>query len=131
MHSARHSAYRTIATHAILIAYTIIALFPVFVILINSFKSRAAIFSQPLSLPNGQTFSLVGYQTVWNQGNFLLYFQNSLIVTVASLFCVLLFGAMAAFALAEYRFKGNSLVALYLALGIMIPIRLEIGRAHV
>ena len=36
---------RTIAAHAILIAYTIIALFPVFVILINSFKSRAAIFS--------------------------------------------------------------------------------------
>jgi ABC-type glycerol-3-phosphate transport system permease component len=52
MHAARHSAYRTIAAHAILIAYTIIALFPVFVILINSFKSRAAIFREPLSLPN-------------------------------------------------------------------------------
>ena len=31
---------------------------------------------------------------------------------------------MAAFALAEYRFKGNFLTGLYLALGIMIPIRL-------
>ena len=124
MPSARRSASRTIVTHAILIAYTVIALFPVFVILINSFKSRAAIFSQPLSLPNSATFSLLGYQTVWSQGNFLLYFQNSLIVTLLSLFCVLLFGAMAAFALAEYRFRGNLLVALYLALGIMIPIRL-------
>jgi raffinose/stachyose/melibiose transport system permease protein len=124
MHAARRSAYRTIAAHAILIAYTIIALFPVFVILINSFKSRAAIFREPLSLPNSQTFSLVGYQTVWSQGNFLLYFQNSVVVTLASLFCVLLFGAMAAFALSEYRFRGNSLMALYLALGIMIPIRL-------
>jgi raffinose/stachyose/melibiose transport system permease protein len=124
MPSARHSTPRTIATHAILITYTVIALFPVFVILINSFKSRAAIFSQPLSLPNSQTFSLLGYETVWRQGNFLLYFQNSVVVTVASLFCVLLFGAMAAFALSEYRFKGNSFVVLYLALGIMIPIRL-------
>jgi raffinose/stachyose/melibiose transport system permease protein len=124
MHAARHSAYRTIAAHAILIAYTIIALFPVFVILINSFKSRAAIFREPLSLPNSETFSLVGYQTVWSQGNFLLYFQNSVVVTLASLFGVLLFGAMAAFALSEYRFRGNGLVALYLALGIMIPIRL-------
>ena len=41
------------------------------------------------------------------QGDFLHYFQNSLVVTVASLSCVLLFGAMAAFALSEYRFRGN------------------------
>jgi raffinose/stachyose/melibiose transport system permease protein len=124
MRSARHSIPRTIAAHAVLIAYTVIALFPVFVIFINSFKTRAAIFSEPLSLPNSTTFSLLGYETVWRQGNFLLYFQNSVIVTLASLFCVLLFGAMAAFALSEYRFRGNSLVGLYLALGIMIPIRL-------
>ena len=58
------------------------------------------------------------------QGDFVHYFQNSLIVTVASLFFVLLFGAMAAFALSEYRFRGNTLMGLYLALGIMIPIRL-------
>jgi raffinose/stachyose/melibiose transport system permease protein len=124
MSSARHSTSRSIAAHAILITYTVIALFPVFVILINSFKSRAAIFREPLALPNRETFSLLGYETVWNQGNFLLYFQNSVVVTLASLFCVLLFGAMAAFALSEYRFRGNSLVVLYLALGIMIPIRL-------
>jgi ABC-type glycerol-3-phosphate transport system permease component len=47
-----------------------------------------------------------------------------MIVTVRRLFFVLLFGAMAAFALSEYRFKGNTLMGLYLALGIMIPIRL-------
>jgi raffinose/stachyose/melibiose transport system permease protein len=58
------------------------------------------------------------------QGDFFLYFQNSLIVTVGSLFFILLFGAMAAFALSEYRFRGNTLMGLYLALGIMIPIRL-------
>ncbi len=124
MQSARTSLYRSIAAHAVLITYTIVALFPVLVILVNSFKSRAAIFREPLALPNSETFSLVGYQTVFAQGNFFLYFQNSVIVTLMSLFCVLLFGAMAAFALAEYRFKGNSLIGLYLALGIMIPIRL-------
>jgi len=124
MQSARSSTSRSIATHAILIVYTIIALFPVLVILINSFKSRRAIFREPLSLPNAESFSLEGYQTVLTQGDFFLYFQNSLVVTLLSLFCVLLFGAMAAFALAEYRFKGNVWMGLYLALGIMIPIRL-------
>lgn len=124
MNTAHRSLFRSIAAHGILITYTIIALFPVFVILINSFKSRKAIFREPLALPNQDSFSLIGYETVFKQGDFLLYFQNSLIVTLVSLFCVLLFGAMAAFALSEYRFRGNSLMALYLALGIMIPIRL-------
>ena len=64
------------------------------------------------------------YETVLKQGDFFLYFQNSMIVTVSSLFFILLFGAMAAFALSEYRFRGNRWMGLYLALGIMIPIRI-------
>ncbi|MCU0815341.1 MAG: carbohydrate ABC transporter permease [Cypionkella sp.] len=124
MAKARLSPVRTIAAHAVLITYTIIALFPVFVIVVNSFKSRRAIFAEPLALPWPEHFDLVGYQTVLRQGDFFLYFQNSMIVTVVSLFFVLLFGAMAAFALSEYRFRGNTLMGLYLALGIMIPIRL-------
>ncbi len=124
MSKATHSLSRSIAAHAVLGAYTVLALFPVVVIVINSFKTRKAIFRHPLALPDADSFSLIGYETVIKQGDLFLYFQNSLTVTVASLFCVLLFGAMAAFALAEYRFRGNTLMGLYLALGIMIPIRL-------
>jgi raffinose/stachyose/melibiose transport system permease protein len=53
-----------------------------------------------------------------------MYFGNSLIVTVVSVTFILLLGAMAAFALAEYQFRGNTLLGLYLSIGIMIPIRL-------
>jgi raffinose/stachyose/melibiose transport system permease protein len=122
--SARTHLGRTAAAHAVLIAYTIIALFPVFVIVVNSFKSRKAIFADPLALPMPGNWDLIGYTTVLKQGDVVQYFQNSLVVTVVSLFLVLLFGAMAAFALSEYRFRGNLLMGLYLALGIMIPIRL-------
>ena len=90
----------------------------------NSFKARKAIFGSPLSLPDAATFSLIGYDSVLGKADFGLYFQNSLIVTLASLFLVLLLGAMAAWALAEYRFRGNTLLGLYLAIGIMVPIRL-------
>lgn len=124
MSAATRSLPRTIAAHAVLIVYTVIALFPVVIVVVNSFKSRAAIFGAPLAPPTSKTFDPIGYATVIGQGDFIHYFQNSLVVTVASLFFVLLFGAMAAFALSEYRFRGNSLLGLYLALGIMIPIRL-------
>ncbi len=121
---ARTGTLNTLLMHGALILYTMIALFPVFVIVINSFKKRKSIFREPLALPDADSFSLIGYQTVMKQGDFFLYFQNSMIVTVASLFFILLFGAMAAYALSEYRFTGNKWLGLYMALGIMIPIRI-------
>jgi raffinose/stachyose/melibiose transport system permease protein len=122
--AVRSNPLNTFAAHAALILYTVIALFPVVIIIINAFKARKAIFNEPLALPNADTFSMIGFETVMKQGDFFQYFANSMIVTVASLFFILLFGAMAAFALSEYRFPGNRLMGLYLALGIMIPIRI-------
>jgi len=110
--------------HLILLSYTVIVLFPILMIIINSFKNRKAIFGMPFQLPNNETFSLIGYETVIERSNFHVYFTNSLIVTIAALILTLLIGAMAAFALAEYPFPGNALLGLYLAIGIMIPIRL-------
>ncbi|MEJ4081743.1 carbohydrate ABC transporter permease, partial [Brucella abortus] len=103
MSKARTSPVRTALVHATLIFYMLIAVFPVALTLINSFKSRNAIFREPLRFPTPESFSLIGYETVLKQGSFLTYFQNSAIVTVVSIFLVILFGAMAAFALAEYR----------------------------
>jgi raffinose/stachyose/melibiose transport system permease protein len=90
----------------------------------NSFKTRRAIFTAPWLPPLAETFSLEGYETVLVRSSFGQYFVNSLIVTLAAMFLILLLGAMAAFALSEYRFRGNALLGLYLAIGIMIPIRL-------
>ena len=117
-------SFESAIPHLILIGYAIIALFPIILILINSFKSRKAIFGMPFQLPNSETFSLIGYETVFERATFHIYFMNSIIVTIAALVLTLLIGAMAAFALAEYDFTGNTLLGLYLAIGIMIPIRL-------
>jgi raffinose/stachyose/melibiose transport system permease protein len=108
----------------ILMVYTVIALFPIIMIVMNSFKAKKYIFGSPFSPPTPTTFDLIGYKTVIERSNFGVFFTNSLIVTIVSLLLTLLIGAMAAFALSEYNFKGNTMLALYLSLGIMIPIRL-------
>ena len=108
----------------ILTIYSVIALFPIVLILMNSFKAKKAIFGAPFQFPTSETFSLIGYQTVMDRANFQNYFLNSAVVTFVALILTLFIGAMAAFALAEYDFPGNALVALYLSIGIMIPIRL-------
>jgi len=113
-----------VGKHAVLIGYTAIALFPIVLIVMNSFKERRAIFKQPLELPNAETFSLVGYETLGKRGDFPSYLLNSVLVTGGTLLLVILFGSMAAFALARYRFRFSQLLGLYLALGIMIPIRI-------
>ena len=118
------SHFNSIIMHVVLFTYTIICLFPVYLLVNNSFKSRRAIFKQPLSLPNEDTFSLAGYLKMFSRIDFSIYFYNSAVVTIITLFFVLLFGAMAAWALSEYKFKGNTMLGLYLALGIMIPIKL-------
>ena len=121
---ARPSAGRALGIHAALVAYSVIAVFPVLLIAMNSFKTREAIFTQPYLPPLPGSFSLIGYETMFSRAHFERYFANSAIVAGLAMGLILLLGAMAAFALAEYRFRGNPWVGLYLALGIMIPIRL-------
>lgn len=121
------NAHRTISrliAHCVLITFTVIALAPVVLIIVNSLKSRQAIFKSPLSLPGPETFDLIGFTSVLGNSNFGTYFANSMIITVVALAATILFGAMAAFALSEYRFRLNSTTALYITIGIMVPIRL-------
>jgi raffinose/stachyose/melibiose transport system permease protein len=120
--------------HVILIGYSILALFPTVLILMNSFKDRKDLFRVPytppiwFSLDGGfqviNLFSTKGYEQVFSRASILTYFGNSIFVTGMSLFLILLLGSMASFALSEYDFKGNRLLGLYMAIGIMIPIRL-------
>jgi raffinose/stachyose/melibiose transport system permease protein len=113
-----------LGVHALLFAYVLLAILPILLVVMNSFKSHDAIFGAPLALPNAETFSLIGYQKVLAKSHAGVYLLNSLIVTLGSMFLVLLFGAMAAWALTEYKFRGSTLLALFLSIGIMVPIRL-------
>lgn len=90
----------------------------------NSFKERKAIFASPLKPPTAETFSLIGYEKVFGDASIVSYYFNSIAVTGGTIFFTLLFGSMAAWALAEYKFRWNTLLALYLSIGIMVPIRL-------
>ena len=124
MTSARRSPASDLVSHGVLGFFAVLALAPIALIVMNAFKSRQAIFNSPLALPTPQTFDLVGFTTVLGGGQFGGYFANSMIVTLTALAGTILFGAMAAFALSEYRFRFNTVTGLFFTLGLMIPIRL-------
>jgi raffinose/stachyose/melibiose transport system permease protein len=112
------------AVHGFLIFYTCLALFPIVLVIMNSFKARKAIFGAPLVPPGPSTFSLVGYDRVFSDSAVPSYYLNSLAVTGGSIAFTLLFGAMAAWALTEYKFRYTTALAIFLSIGIMVPIRL-------
>ncbi|WP_298209495.1 carbohydrate ABC transporter permease [Acidovorax sp.] len=115
---------RALFVHGVLGSYTLLALFPIFLVLLNSIKSRTAIFDDPLALPTAATLTWVGYTKVLTKSTVLEMLFNSFLVTSVSLVLTLLFGAMVAWALSEYRFVGRRVLALFMAIGIMVPIRL-------
>jgi raffinose/stachyose/melibiose transport system permease protein len=123
-HSRVAGIGRAALVHLTLGGYCVLVVAPILLVLLNSFKTRQGIFDAPLALPAAATFSLGGYHRVLGNSAVLQMFANSAIVTGVSLVLILLAGAMAAWALTEYGFRGNRLVALFLAFGIMVPIRL-------
>ena len=118
------SRFTLVGVHAVLFAYVLLAILPILLVVMNSFKSHDAIFGSPLSFPNAETFSLIGYDKVLSKSHAGAYFLNSMIVTLGSMALILLFGAMAAWALTEYKFRGSTPLALFMSIGIMVPIRL-------
>ena len=53
-------------------------------------------------------FDPIGYTKVFGDGAVATYYMNSITVTVGTIFFTLLFGAMAAWALTEYKFRWNT-----------------------
>lgn len=120
--------------YILLTGYSIVALFPMFLIVINSFKDRRELFRTPYQPPlwfnfdDGfqivNTFSAEGYERVFEQSQVFGYFANSIFITSVSLFFVLLLGTTVAYALNEYDFRGNRLLYVFMVIGVMIPLRL-------
>ncbi|MEC4722105.1 carbohydrate ABC transporter permease [Noviherbaspirillum sp. CPCC 100848] len=124
MASIKQNPGSTVVVHSILAFFAVLALSPIAIIIINSLKSRAAIFASPLALPTPETLDLSGYASVLVESNFVAYFSNSMLITLSALAGTILFGAMAAFAISEYKFRFNTTIGLFFTLGLMIPIRL-------
>lgn len=113
-----------LTVHGVLGVYTLLALGPIVLIVMNSLKSRGAIFDSPFTVPTAETLTFDGYLSVFQRADFVTYFGNSIAVTLTSVFLTVVFGAMAAFALTEYKIRIAPILLAYLAIGIMIPIRL-------
>jgi len=110
-------------SHIILILWSLIALYPFFIMIINSFKDRFSIYNNPFGLPQG-AWNFMNYTAVFIDGDFLVYFKNSFIVVIISLLLLLVVGSMAAYALANWRGKISYTIYFFFIAGMMLPIKI-------
>jgi len=113
---------RYLASHIILAIWSLIVLFPIWVMVINSFKDRLSIYQNPFGLP--KEWNYINYGAVLGDGDFLGYFKNSFVVVVLSLALLLTAGALVSYALANWRGRLPRLLYFFFIAGMMLPIKI-------
>jgi len=111
-----------LAAHIVLLIWSLIVLFPLWVMVINSFKDRLSIYQNPFGLPRKWNF--INYSSVLGDGDFLVYFKNSFIAVIFSLLLMLLVGSLASYALANWRGKISRALYFFFIAGMMLPIKI-------
>ncbi len=105
-------------THLLLILYSVIIIFPIIWVFLNSLKNNAEIFSSPFGIPDVARW--VNYVSAWVDGNIGTAFFNSVAVTGSSVIVIAIIAPMAAYALARLNFSGKKYIFFMFLSGMFI-----------
>jgi len=100
--------------------YGILTIYPLFWLILSSFKSNAQFFSEPFALPNQWMFD--NFITAWTTSKMGVAFRNSTLVSIITLLFTLLLSGLTSYVLARFNFKLKGLTMLFFVVGMLIPI---------
>lgn len=92
---------------------------PFVFVLINSFKARKDVISNPLALPS--TFKFSNYADAFQKMNYGHAFINTLIITALSVLIIIIFSSMTAYILVRKDWKFNKFIFFGMVLSMIIP----------
>lgn len=110
----------TAAIYIVLIVLAFIYLAPLFWMLTVSLKDNAELMASPFSIPS--TFHWNNFAEAWTMGKLGIALFNSVLVCGVTLLVSLVFGAMAAFAIARMRWKLSEVTHTFFLIGMMVPV---------
>ncbi|WP_329091615.1 MULTISPECIES: carbohydrate ABC transporter permease [unclassified Streptosporangium] len=111
-------------THVALLVWTVLVVVPIVWTFLASVKSEDEIFGDAWSLP--ASLRLDNWARAWEQAHIGQYMINSVVVVAFGTFGTMLFGSMAAYVLARYRFRGNRAIYLLFVSGLAFPVYLAL-----
>ncbi|MBE6053499.1 MAG: carbohydrate ABC transporter permease [Clostridium sartagoforme] len=97
----------------------IIYMIPFYLMFINSFKTRREIFADTTGFPSEWSFA--NYITAIERMNMGSAFINSLIITALSIFLIVIFSSMAAWALARNKSKTSKIIFYLFVSAMIVP----------
>ena len=95
---------------AIFLVYTVTLIYPFLFLLFNSFKDYEAIADFPMQLPTAETFVWESYLKAWFSMDIARMFYNTITLSVGQTFVSISLTCMAAYTLAKYPFKANTVI---------------------
>lgn len=98
----------------------VIYIAPLLWVVITSLKDDSTLMLSPWAMPDKLMFE--NYSFAWTAGNLGRATLNSFIVCTITLILSMLFGAMAAYAIAILRWKLAKLTLTYFLIGMMVPV---------
>ncbi|MFI5492257.1 carbohydrate ABC transporter permease [Actinoplanes sp. NPDC051859] len=111
--------------HIALAIWGLLVIAPLIWVVLASFKSNTEIFTHaPFSLPSQLSFET--YKTAWTEAHIGRYFLNSVFVVALSTTGTMIFGSMAAYVLARYKFIGNRFIYYLFVSGLAFPVFMAI-----
>jgi len=107
---------------AVLIVLAIIELFPIALVILNSFKTHQQILKSPFSLPT--SLSLDNFIKTWQLGEFNQAFMNSIKLSATSIVVAVLLSSCIGYVLARRKIKQWKLVTIYFMAATTVPLQL-------
>jgi len=111
-------------SHVLLAVWSIVVIVPFLWVVLSSFKTTKEILASPFSLPAHWQFD--NYAHAWTDAGIRQFFLNTVIVVGVALVLVMLLGAMCAYVLARFKFRGARAIYYLMLAGLTFPIFLAI-----
>jgi raffinose/stachyose/melibiose transport system permease protein len=110
---------KTLVLNSALLVFCLAYLFPVYIVLVNSFKNRAELYENILAPPG--TLSFQYYLNAMGRMNFLSALGNSFVVTLISIFFIVVFSSMCAWMLVRRNNGLSKVIFMIFVTTMLIP----------
>ncbi len=125
MEGRKQSTLSKVIIYTVLVLLVALFVAPLLFVLINSFKGKLFISSQPFALPNSQTFvGFANYAIGFTRMKYFSAFATSLFITVCSTGLIVLLTAMAAWYLVRVKSKVTSALYYVIIFAMVVPFQM-------
>ena len=108
-----------------LVILSLIFLFPIYLVIINSFKSRFNIISNPFVLPDSDTFvGLENYINGIQTSGIISSFLRTVFITVLSVIVIIVFTSMTAWYVTRVKSKFNKVIYYLFISSMIVPFQM-------